>query len=82
MVSAPICSPVFCKTWRTSAIVRVAGAAAAVGTTSGFDPEPDMVAGIRRGDEGFGGKIHNSSSEEGSELIGGGGDWGTSDVSL
>ena len=29
MVSAPICSPVFCKTWRMSATVRVVGAAAA-----------------------------------------------------
>ena len=43
-------------------MVRV-GVAAAAGTAGGavglgaFDPEPDMVGGVRKGDEGFGGEI-------------------------
>ena len=71
--------------------MRVAGAAAgaagAAGTAGGaiglgaFDPEPDMVGGVRKGDEGFGGEIDDSSSDE-SELIGGGGDWGRWDDTL
>ena len=80
-MSAPICSPVFCKTWRMSATVRVVGAAAAgaAGRAIGrgaFDPEPDMVVGVHGGDEGFGSEIDDSSSEEYSELISGGGDLG------
>ena len=61
-------------------MVRV-GAAAGAGTAGGavglgaFDPEPDMVGGVREGDGGFGGEIDDSSSDE-SELIGGGGDRG------
>ena len=61
-------------------MVRVVGAAAA-GVAGGaigrgvFDPEPDMVGGVCRGDGGFSGEIDNSSSDE-SELIGGGGDLG------
>ena len=63
--------------------MRVAGAAAAgaVGTVGGavglgaFDPEPDMVGGVHKGDGGFSGEIDNSSSDE-SELIGGGGNQG------
>ena len=67
--------------------MRVAGAAAAAGTAGGavgrgaFDPEPDMVGGVRRGDEGFCGEIDDSSSDE-SELIGGGGDRGRWDDTL
>ena len=56
--------------------VRVVGTAAAgvAGEAVGqgaFDPEPDMVGGVRGGDEGFGGEIDDSPSED-SELIGGG----------
>ena len=79
-MSALICNPVFCKTWRTSAIVRVVGtAAAAAGMIGGavgrgaFDPEPDMVVGVHGGYEGFSSEIDDLSSEEDSELIGGGG---------
>ena len=53
----------------------VAGAAGEVVGRGAFDPEPDMVEGVRGGDEGFGGEIDNSSSEE-TELIGRGGDLG------
>ena len=35
MVRAPICNPVFCKTWRMSVIERVVVAAAAAGAASG-----------------------------------------------
>ena len=66
-MSAPICNPVFCRIWRISATVRAFGgvgaAAAAAGAAGGavvrgaFDPEPDMVGGVRGGDEGFGGEI-------------------------
>ena len=61
-------------------MVRAVGAAAvsAAGGAVGrgvFDPEPDMVGGVRKGDGGFGGEIDNSSSDE-SELIGRGGDPG------
>ena len=62
-----------------SAIVRVVSTAA--GATGGavsrgmFDPELDMVVGVRGGGEGFSSEIDNSSSED-SELIGGGGDLG------
>ena len=65
--------------------MRVVGAAAA-GAAGGavglgtFDPEPDMVGGVRKGDEGFG-EIDDSSSDE-SELIGGGGDRGRWDDTL
>ena len=59
-------------------MVRVAGAAAAAaaGTVGGavglgaFDPEPDMVGGVCKGDGGFSGEIDES------ELIGRGGDRG------
>ena len=67
-------------------MVRV-GAAAATGTAGGavglgaFDPEPDMVGGVRKGDGGFGGEIDDSSSDK-SELIGGGGDRGRWDNTL
>ena len=67
-------------------MVRV-GAAAVAGTAGGavglgtFDPEPDMVGGVRKGDGGFGGEIDDSSSDE-SELIGGGGDRGRWDDTL
>ena len=85
-MSAPICKPVFCKTWRTSAIVRAVGAVAAdmTGGAVGqgvFDPELDMVVGVCGGDEGFCGEIDDSSSED-SELIVGGGDWGCWDDTL
>ena len=86
MASAPICIPVFCRTCRTSVMVRV-GAAAVAGTAGGaislgaFDPEPDMVGGVRKGDGGFGGEIDDSSSDE-SVLIGGGGDRGRWDDNL
>ena len=69
-------------------MVRVVGAAAAAAGTAGgavgqgaFDPEPDMVGGVRKGDEGFGGEIDDSSSDE-SELIGRGGDQGRCDDTL
>ena len=68
-------------------MVRVAGAAAAAGTAGRavglgvFDPEPDMVGGVRKGDGGFGGEIDDLSSDE-SELIGGGGDRGRWDDTL
>ena len=65
--------------------VRVVGAAAgAAGGAVGrgtFDPELDMVGGVRGGDEGFSGEIDNSSSDE-SELIGRGGDLGCWDDTL
>ena len=59
-------------------MVRVVGAAAAgaagVAVSRGtFDPELDMVGGVRGGDAGFCSEIDDSSSDE-SELIGGGGD--------
>ena len=66
--------------------MRVVSAAAA-GTAGGavgrgaFDPELDMVGGVRKGDGGFGGEIDDSSSDE-SELIGGGGDLGRCDDTL
>ena len=66
--------------------MRVVGVAAA-GTAGGavglgaFDPEPDMVEGVRKGDGGFGGEIDDLSSDE-SELIGGGGDRGCWDDTL
>ena len=69
-MSALICSPVFRRTWRMSETVRVVGAAGAIGLGA-FDPEPDMVRGVRKGDGGAGGEIDDSSSDE-SELIGGG----------
>ena len=86
MVSAPICNPVFCRTCRTLVMERVVGAAAA-GAAGGavgrgaFDPELDMVGGVHKGDEGFGGEIGDSSSDE-SEWIGGGGDLGRWDDTL
>ena len=87
-MSAPICSPVPCRIWRISATVRVFGAAgvAAAGVAGAvgrgaFDLEPDMVGGVRGGDEGFGGEIDDSSSED-SELIGRGGDLGRWDDTL
>ena len=69
--------------------MRVVGvaAAAAAGTVGGavgqgtFDPEPDMVGGVRKGDEGFSGEIDDLSSDE-SELIGRGGDRGRWDDTL
>ena len=67
-------------------MVRVVGAAA-TGSAGGavglgvFDPELDMVGGVRKGDEGFSGEIDYSSSDE-SELIGGGGDRGCWDDTL
>ena len=85
-MSAPICIPVPWRIWRISATVRVVGAAAA-GTAGwavglgAFDPEPDMVGGVRKGDGGFSGEIDDSSSDE-SELIGGGGDRGCWDNTL
>ena len=78
-MSAPICSPVFGKTWRMSVIVRVGVAAAAggVGTFVGwgvFNPEPDMAVDVHGGGEEFGGEIDDSSSlEEDIEPVGGGG---------
>ena len=81
MVSAPICNPVFCKSWRTSVTVRVVGVAGGAIGQGTFDPELDMVGGVRGGDEGFGGEIDDSSSDE-SELIGGGGDLGCWDDTL
>ena len=86
MASAPICIPVFCRTCRTSVMVRV-GCAAGVGAAGGavglgvFDPKPDMGGGVRKGDGGAGGEIDDSSSDE-SELIGGGGDLGFWDDTL
>ena len=68
-------------------MVRVGVAATPVGTAGGavcqgaFDPEPDMVRGVRKGDGGFGGEIDDLSSDE-SELIGGGGDRGHWDNTL
>ena len=85
-MSALICSPVFCKTWRMSATVRVVGAAAA-GAAGGavsrgaFDPEPDMVVGVHGGDEGFGSEIDDLSSED-SKSIRRGGDLGCWDDTL
>ena len=86
MASTPICIPVPWRIWRISAMVRVAGATAA-GAAGGaiglgaFDPEPDMVGDVRKGDGGFGGEIDDLSSNE-SELIGGGGDLGCWDDTL
>ena len=63
------------------------GCATGVGAAGGavdlgaFDPEPDMVGGVRKGDGGAGGEIDDSSSDE-SELIGGGGDLGCWDGTL
>ena len=57
-----------------------AGAGGAIGLGT-FDPEPDMVGGVRKGDGGFGGEIDDSSSDE-SVLIGGGGDRGRWDDTL
>ena len=57
----------------TVRVVGVAAAAGAAGRAVGrgvFDPEPDMVGGVRGGGEGFSGEIDDSSSEEDSELIG------------
>ena len=48
-----------------------AGAAGGAVSLGAFDPEPDMVGGVRKGDGGAGGEIDDSSSDE-SELIGGG----------
>ena len=68
-------------------MVRVASAAAAAGIAGGavglgaFDPEPDMVGGVRKGDGGFSGEIDDSSSDK-SELIGRGGDQGRWDDTL
>ena len=62
----------------------VAAAAGAAGEAVGrgtFDPEPDMVGGVRKGDGGFGGEIDDSSSDE-SEWIGRGGDRGRWDDTL
>ena len=58
-------------------VASAAGAGAAGGAVGlgAFDPEPDMVGGVRKGDGGFGGEIDDLSSDE-SELIGGGGDLG------
>ena len=57
--------------------VVVAAAAGAVSGAVGrgaFDPESDMVGGVREGDAGFGDEIHDSSSsEEDIRLVGGGG---------
>ena len=66
--------------------MRVVGAAAAgaAGVAVGrgaFDPELDMVGDVCGGDEGLGGEIDDSSSDE-SELIGGGGDLGCWDDTL
>ena len=67
-------------------MMRVVGAAAA-GAAGGavslgvFDPELDMVGGVRGRDEGFGGEIDDSSSDE-SEWIGRGGDRGRWDDTL
>ena len=58
--------------------VGAAGGAVCLGA---FDPEPDMVGDVRKGGEGFGGEIDDSSSDE-SELIGGGGDLGCWDDTL
>ena len=82
-MSAPICSPVPCRIWRISATVRVFGAAGVAGAIGrgAFDLEPDMVGGVRGGDEGFGGEIDDSSSED-SESIGRGGDLGHWDDTL
>ena len=54
----------------------VAGAAGGAVGLGAFDPEPDMVGGVRKGDGGFGGEIDDS------ELIGGGGDLGCWDDTL
>ena len=68
-------------------IVRVVGVAAAgavggVVSRGAFDPEPDMAVGVCGGGEGFSGEIDDSSSEEYSELISGGGDLGCWDDTL
>ena len=61
-----------------AAAADTAGGAIGLGV---FDPEPDMVRGVRKGDGGFGGEIDDLSSDE-SELIGGGGDLGCWDDTL
>ena len=61
--------------------VRVVGAAAGAVGQGMFDPEPDMVGGVRKGDGGFSGEIDDLSLED-SELIGGGGDLGCWDDTL
>ena len=61
--------------------VRVVGAAGRAIGQGAFDPELDMVGGVRGGDEGFSGEIDDSSSDD-SELIGGGGDLGCWDDTL
>ena len=58
--------------------VGAAGGTVGLGT---FDPEPDMVGGVHKGDGGFGGEIDDSSSDE-LELIGRGGDLGRWDDTL
>ena len=62
-------------------VAAVAGAAGRAVGQGAFDPEPDMVEDVRKGDGGFGGEIDDSSSDE-SELIGGGGDLGYWDDTL
>ena len=57
------------------------GAAGGAVGLGAFDPEPDMVGGVRKGDGGAGGEIDDSSSDK-SELIGGGGDLGCWDDTL
>ena len=57
------------------------GAAGGAVSLGAFDPEPDMVGGVRKGVGGVGGEIDDSSSDE-SELIGGGGDLGRWDDTL
>ena len=57
------------------------GAAGGAIGLGAFDPELDMVGGVRKEDGGAGGEIDDSSSDE-SELIGGGGDLGYWDDTL
>ena len=61
--------------------VAAAGAAGEAVSRGAFDPELDMVGGVRKGDGGFGGEIDDLSSDE-SELIGRGGDRGCWDDTL
>ena len=69
----------FCRSnWIAFSAAGTVGGAVGLGT---FDPEPDMVRGVRRGDGGFSGEIDDSSSDE-SELIGRGGDRGCWDDTL
>ena len=81
-MSTPICSLVFCRTWRMSATVRVVGVAGGAVSRGVFDPEPDMVVGVHGGGEGFSGEIDDLSSDEDSELIGRGGVLGCWDDTL